>query len=99
MNERRMSQKEQIMLSNYKMDFMKMSPDTRYTNRKTNLGTGERYYELSGDLYALAFYSFYIDDDEREESFILDHILEQERLQKEKYRELAKSKSEYVYHS
>ena len=62
------------MISNYRMDFMKMSPDNRYTNRKTNLESGERFYELTGDLYSLAFFAFYIDDEEREENFILAHI-------------------------
>lgn len=65
------------MLSNYKMEFMKMSPDTRFTNRKTEINSGERYYELGADLYSLAFFAFYIDDEEREEKFILDSIEKQ----------------------
>lgn len=87
------------MLSNYRMNFMKMSPDKRYTNRKTDVDSGERYYELTGDLFSLAFYSFYIDEEEREENFILNHILEQERIQKEKQKELGKSNKDPAFQS
>lgn len=59
------------MLSNYKMDFMKMSPGNRFTNRKTDVNSGETFYELADDLYSLGFFAFYIDDEEREENFIL----------------------------
>ena len=62
------------MLSNYKMDFMKMSPGHHFTNRRTDLNSGERYYELTADLYALAFFAFYIDEEERDEKIILEHI-------------------------
>lgn len=65
------------MLSNYKMQFMKMTPDPRLTSRKTEMQTGERYYELSADLYSLTFFAFYIDDEEREEKFILESIEKQ----------------------
>lgn len=68
-----------MMLSNYRMTFMKMGADTRKTQRKTDVETEEKSYELTGDLYALAFFSFYIDDEEREEKFILKHIAEQEK--------------------
>ena len=54
------------------MDFMKMSPDKRFTNRKTDVNSGETFYELSDDLYSLGFFAFYIDDEEREENFILE---------------------------
>ena len=65
-----------LMHSNFRMKFMKMSHDTRITNRRTDAESGERFYELTGDLYSLAFFAFYIDEEEREENFILDHILE-----------------------
>lgn len=66
------------MLSNYRMNFMKMTPDSRFTTaRKTDIQTGERFYELNGDMYALAFFAFYIDDEEREENFILESLEKQ----------------------
>jgi len=64
-----------MMIGNYRMEFMKMTPDNRFaTARKTDLETGDRYYELGHDLYSLAFFSFYIDDEEQEENFILESL-------------------------
>ena len=67
--------KDDIMLSKLKIDFMQMNPASRFTNRRTNVNTGELYYELTGDMYALAFFAFYIDDEEREENQILELLL------------------------
>ena len=63
-----------MILSNYKMDFMKMSPDNRFTHRKTDMNSGEQFYELTDDLYSLGFFAFYIDDEERDENYILQHF-------------------------
>ena len=58
---------------------MKMRPDiSNYKEeRKTDIRTGDRFYELSGDLYSLAFFAFYIDDEEREEKFLYECIKKQ----------------------
>ena len=68
--------KDWQMLNKFKIDFMEMNPGIRFTNRRTDVNTGDRYYQLSADMYALAFFAFYIDDEEREEIHILEHLEE-----------------------
>ena len=83
-------------MSDYKINFMKMIPGTRQTNRRTDLISGEEFYELSRDIYSLAFFAFYIDDDERDEEFILNE-LEEELDKSELQSETSKSKNRDTY--
>ena len=63
------------MMSNFKMGFMRMAPDKRFSiARKTDVETGERFYELGPDLYSLAFFAFYIDDEERAEMDLFEKL-------------------------
>ena len=61
------------------MDFMRMTPGYRFTHRKTDINSGEQFYELTEDMYSLGFFAFYIDDEEREENIILEEFLDKDQ--------------------